>query len=310
MTEIIKNWESFALKSGIFSELPETLRAHAAQFSGLRGVACFGKAEKDELCYCDRSPKSWRDDDESVILCTPEVEKELALKTPRARHLVVDDPRAGFIDLTRQLLASNTIEVTALIPRPFGISVTARIGTQSEIHPEARIDDDVVIGSNCTIHRGVWLQRGVKIGDGAVIGAKGINAYVSRDGRLLDFPHLAGAIIGAGVSIGANAVVMRGVLTSTVIGAENIIGNLCNIGHGVRLGERCWMSVGCLIGGHTSIGDGATLGMGSVIRDNLLIGENTQIGMGSVVVKNIAARASVFGNPARSVTAIKAGPSR
>jgi UDP-3-O-[3-hydroxymyristoyl] glucosamine N-acyltransferase len=306
----MNQWESFALRAAIADLLPRNLNAHAEVLRDLEGLACFGKAEKKYLCYCDRNPKSWRKDDESVILCTPDIAKELEVKCPHSILIIVDDARACFIDLARSLSAAHQLEVTSVIPRPLEIASTARIGKNTQIDPEVRIDDDVVIGSNCTIQRGVWLQRGVKVGDGVVIGASGINMYASRDGRLLDFPHLAGVIIGENTSLGVNTVVMKGILTSTVIGEESIIGNLCNIGHGARLGDLCWMSVGCLIGGHTLIETKATFGMGSVVRDNLKIGENAQVGMGSIVVRNIVANASVFGNPARIVPSIAAGPKR
>jgi UDP-3-O-[3-hydroxymyristoyl] glucosamine N-acyltransferase len=304
--------ESFSLRSPLSSleRLPDVLAAKKEQLSKVVGIACFSSAARNELCYCDRSPKSWREEDESVILCTPELSDELKLKCPQAQLIGVEDVRACFIDLTRELLASGQLEISNLIDRPLGIADSATIGAQSYLHPEVRIDEDVVIGVNCTIHRGVWIQRGVKIGDGAVVGASGINAYVSRDGRQLDFPHLAGVIIGENVSIGANAVIMRGILTSTRLGSWSTIGNLCNIGHGVKVGEKCWMSVGCLIGGHSELGNRSTLGMGVSIRDNLKIGEQSQIGMGSVVVKEVSPSSSVFGNPARPVPALSAGPSR
>lgn len=304
--------ESFVLRSPLSSieGLPAALLVAREQLSLVAGIACFGRAARNELCYCDRSPKSWNEKDESIILCTHEVSDELKLKCAQAQLIVVEDARACFIDLTRWLLESGQLEISNLIDRPLGIAGSASIGTQAYIHPESKIDDDVVIGANCTIHRGVWIQRGVKIGDGAVIGVSGINNYVSRDGRQLDFPHLAGVLIQEGTVIGANAVIMRGILTSTHIGAWSTIGNLCNIGHGVKVGEKCWMSVGCLIGGHSELGNLSTLGMGVMMRDNLKIGERSQIGMGSVVVKNVSPSSSVFGNPARPVPSLSAGPSR
>jgi len=304
--------ESFSLRSPLSSleGLSADLLVAREQLFSVVGIACFGRAARNELCYCDRSPKSYAENDESLILCPSELSDELKFKCPQAQLIVVEDARACFIDFTRELLSSGQLEITNLIDRPLGIADSASIGAQTHIHSEVRIDDDVVIGDNCTIHRGVWIQRGVKIGDGAVLGASGINAYVSRDSRQLDFPHLAGLIIGEGVSIGANAVIMRGILTSTRIGAWSTIGNLCNIGHGVKVGEKCWMSVGCLIGGHSELGNRATLGMGVLIRDNLKIGEDSQIGMGSVVVVCVKTGASVFGNPARAVPHLSAGPKR
>jgi UDP-3-O-[3-hydroxymyristoyl] glucosamine N-acyltransferase len=306
----MKKCESFAFAGSMLELLPESLIKHADLLNKVTAIAAFGSALKGQLCYCDRIPRSWNPHDHSTVLCTPEVQKELAVHCGLMKLIVVKDARASFIDLIRRLVAAQRIEPTSLIPRPMGIADSARIGEQTIIDSDVRVDDDVVIGAHCIIHAGTWIQRGCKIADGTVIGTSGINSYATLDGRILDFPHLAGVIIGENVQIGANSVIARGILTSTVIDPQSTIGNLCNIGHGAIIGERCWMSVGCLIGGHTCLEKGATLGIGSVVRDNLKIGENAQIGMGSVVVRNVSTRSSVFGNPARPIPSINAGPKR
>jgi serine acetyltransferase len=50
--------------------------------------------------------------------------------------------------------------------------------------------------------------------------------------------------------------------------------------------------------------------MGVSVKDNINIGDNVQIGMGSVVVKTIKSNTSVFGNPAKPIGLIQAGPVR
>ncbi len=70
------------------------------------------------------------------------------------------------------------------------------------------------------------------------------------------------------------------------------------------------MSVGCLVGGNTSIGAGSSLGLGVKVRDNLRIGNNCSIGMGAVVVKDVQKDSSMFGNPAKKIRTICAGPER
>lgn len=278
----------------------------------IRGLARFGQGEAGDLSFCDRDP----DGDEflpagSVVLTTESLAQTLGQRFGSVIWVPLADARAVFIELGMKLINEDAIEASDLVPRPLAVHPTARIGEHAVIGQRVRIDEGVVIGHHCTIHDGTWIQAGSVIRDNGVIGCEGINAYRGLDGLRRGFPHLAGVIVGERVEIGASVVIPRGLLTSTCIGDDAVIGNLCNIGHGAVIGKKVWMSVGCLIGGHTRIGEGCTLGMGVTIRDNLEIGENGQIGMGSVVARSLEPNASVFGNPARSVTGpMKAGPER
>lgn len=275
------------------------------------GFARLGCASSGDICFCDREPDdSLLVADGTIILCTEGLACLLQDRFPSAVCMIVADPRAAFIDLGHNLLLAAKVEVSTVVPRPFGIHSSAHIGAHAVIHPETRIDEGVAIGAQCVIHRGTWLQAGTVIRDNTVVGVEGINAYNGADGKQRGFPHFASVIVGENVEIGASSVVVRGILNSTLIGSDTVIGNLCNIGHGVEIGNKVWMSVGCLIGGHTRIRDGATLGMGVAVKDNIEIGARAQVGMASVVVKSVAPGASVFGNPARVLGPIQAGPER
>lgn len=276
------------------------------------GIARLGFSIRGDLCFCVEEPASELRDIASgtMIFTTTDLAAKLQSRFPGVLCVTMSDPRASFIDLGQRLLSDEAVEVSPIIPRPLGVHPSAQIGTNSMIHPETRIDEHVTIGSQCVIHRGAWIKAGAIIRDNTVIGVEGINAYLGQDGRKRGFPHFAGVIIGENAEIGAGVVVVRGILNSTIIRQNSVIGNLSNIGHGVEIGEKVWMSVGCLIGGHTKICDGATLGMGVAVKDNIVIGDCAQVGMASVVIKSIPAKTSVFGNPARKVGPIQAGPLR
>jgi UDP-3-O-[3-hydroxymyristoyl] glucosamine N-acyltransferase len=301
--------ERFALREPCLLSVLGVELPVGARDIAIGGIARFGATSPGDLCFCDRLPgDAFSVEPGSVVFCPQELLGALEARFPAACFVPLDDARAAFIDLGVRLLDAGA--TGSPVPGPLGVALTARIGAGTVVHPESRVDSDVEVGSNCVIHRGTWLQQGAKVRDGTVIGSEGINAYRGKDGRQRGFPHFAGVVVCAGAEIGAGAVVVRGILNSTRIGRDAVVGNLANIGHGVEIGDRVWMSVGCLVGGHARIGVGATLGMGVVVRDNVQIGGSAQIGMASVVVRDLDADVSVFGNPARVVPRIQAGPVR
>lgn len=285
------------------------LRAGAQSIEHVVGVSDGRYPADATLCFIDRVPEAAVVErlQSALVVTTP----ALAPALRDASLLVVADPRALFIDIVTRLDVASGFECfTSLVDKPAGTDATA------DVHPTAVIEDGVFIGygariaAGCVLKRGTVIERNVSIRENTVIGGRGIAVYKSRDGRVLRFPDLAGVVVEDGVEIGTSCSLPRGVLTSTLIGRETVIGNLCNVGHGAKIGAKVWMSVGTLIGGNAAIGDGSTLGLGVCVRDNVRIGRDCSIGMGSVIMRHVPDGASMLGNPPRRLPKVSAGPER
>ncbi|KAF3453331.1 hypothetical protein FNV43_RR03771 [Rhamnella rubrinervis] len=103
------------------------------------------------------------------------------------------------------------------------------------------------------------------------------------------------------VDIHPGAKIGRGLLldhaTGVVVGETAVIGNNVSILHNVTLG-----GTGKACGDrHPKIGDGVLIGAGTCILGNIRIGDGAKIGAGSVVLKDVPARTTAVGNPARLI---------
>ncbi|XP_068669373.1 serine acetyltransferase 1, chloroplastic-like [Aristolochia californica] len=103
------------------------------------------------------------------------------------------------------------------------------------------------------------------------------------------------------VDIHPGARIGRGILfdhaTGVVIGETAVIGDNVSILHNVTLG-----GTGKVSGDrHPKIGDGVLIGAGTQVLGNVRVGDGAKIGAGSVVLKEVPARTTAVGNPARLV---------
>ncbi|CAN4103937.1 unnamed protein product [Withania somnifera] len=101
------------------------------------------------------------------------------------------------------------------------------------------------------------------------------------------------------VDIHPGAKIGKGILldhaTGVVLGETAVIGNNVSILHNVTLG-----GTGKVCGDrHPKIGDGVLIGAGTCVLGNVRIGDGAKIGAGSVVLKEVPARTTAVGNPAR-----------
>lgn len=166
-----------------------------------------------------------------------------------------------------------------------GSNVT--IGTNTKILPNVVIMGNVIIGEECNIKSGV------------VIGQAGFGFEKDENGIPIHFPHLGRIVIGNNVYIGANTVIDRATLTSTIIGDHVKIDNLVHIAHNVIIGDYSYIIAGTILGGGVHIGKNCWIAPNVSIKQQLSIGDNALVGLGAVVLKNVDDNMIVVGNPAK-----------
>jgi len=103
------------------------------------------------------------------------------------------------------------------------------------------------------------------------------------------------------VEIGEGTVIYGGNIISPCvkIGKHCIITFHNVIAHESRLGDFVAVAPGCVITGRIVIEEGVYIGAGATILPQVHIGAWSKVGAGSVVVKDVPARSTVLGNPAR-----------
>ena len=173
------------------------------------------------------------------------------------------------------------------------------IGQNCIISPKVLIPEDVTIGNNVCIEKGVEIGAGCKIRDGVILCANsriGSNSYLDfgviiRENVTLGEGSFVGArcILGEYLVdfmenkdiqhhktvIGVHALIRSG----TIIYGENIIGDYLQtghnvtirensqIGHHVRVGTLCDIQGDCQIGNYVSMQSGIYIAQRSIIQD-------------------------------------------
>jgi UDP-3-O-[3-hydroxymyristoyl] glucosamine N-acyltransferase len=186
---------------------------------------------------------------------------------------------------------------------PFAyIGPRARLGDDCVVFPGVYIGEDCKIGSGCTFYPNAVLMSAVEMGHGCIVhpgvvlGAEGFGFTRVAD-SIQKIPQAGCVRLGNRVEIGANSTIDRGVLGPTLVGDDNKLDNLVQIGHNVVLGKQNLIVAQVGIAGSTQVGDENTLAGQVGISGHLKIGSNTIIGPQAGIAQDVPDNFSGSGHP-------------
>lgn len=162
-----------------------------------------------------------------------------------------------------------------------------RIGDGTSIYAGVTIYHECEIGENCTIHAGT------------VIGSDGFGFAPGAEQNYTKIPQLGNVIVEDNVEIGANVVIDRATMGSTIIRKGVKLDNLIQVGHNVEIGENTVMAGQTGVAGSTKIGRNCMFGGQVGITGHVKIADGTkaaaQTGISGPVKKE---NTVLYGSPA------------
>lgn len=185
------------------------------------------------------------------------------------------------------------------------IGINVQIGNAVKIYPNSYIGDNCKLGDNVTIFSGVKIYNDCEIGDnsvihsGAVIGSDGFGFAPQADGTFKKVPQTGNVVIGKNVEIGANTVLDRATMGSTVIKDGAKIDNLVQIAHNVEIGENSVIASQSGVSGSTKLGKYVMVGGQVGFVGHITIADGVKINAQSGVSKTIEEKGmALSGSPA------------
>ena len=200
---------------------------------------------------------------------------------------------------------------------------SAELGDNVSIAPFVYVGPKVKIADNCVVESHVHLGEGVEVGEGshlhsgvkvykscvigaycilhanAVIGSDGFGFAPAEDGTFMKIPQLGNVVLGDHVEVGANTVIDRATMGSTIIGRGVKLDNLIQIAHNVVIGEGTAIAAQTGIAGSTKIGRHCLIGGQVGFVGHIEIADFTKVQAQSGINKSIKEPGTaVYGSPA------------
>lgn len=242
----------------------------------------------------------------SVILVNKDFEPEKPVAATLIKVNNAYESLAKLMTLVEQMQAKKTgisslseIAVDAEISEncyiaPFvHVGEGVKIGDNTSIHSNCSIGDKVKIGKNVLIYPGVTIYKGCEIGDdcilhaGVVIGSDGFGFAPKKDGTYEKIPQVGNVVLGRNVEVGANTVVDRATMGSTLIEDGVKLDNLIQIAHNVVVGSNTVIAAQVGIAGSTKIGSNCIFGGQSGFAGHITVADRTILGAGTGVANSL-----------------------
>jgi UDP-N-acetylglucosamine acyltransferase len=168
------------------------------------------------------------------------------------------------------------------------VSPTARLADDVEVGAGAIIGDGVEIGPGCVIQARAVVEGGTRMGSGNFVGYGAVIGAPPQD--YAHTPEVqSGVLIGDNNRIREYATIHRGTKEGTLTKVGNgcflMVG--CHLGHNAEIGDSVVLVNNVLLAGYVQVGDGAVLGGGSVFHQFMRIGKKAMVSGGSQFNKDI-----------------------
>jgi len=173
------------------------------------------------------------------------------------------------------------------------IEADSKVAKGTKLMSHVYVGENVRIGENCLIYPGVKIYKDCLIGDNciihsnAIIGADGFGFAPLKDGSFKKIPQIGNVIIEDDVEIGANTVIDRATMGSTVLRKGVKLDNLIQIAHNVEIGKNTVMAAQSGIAGSTKVGSNCQIGGQAGIVGHIHIADRTLIQAQSGMTKSI-----------------------
>lgn len=179
------------------------------------------------------------------------------------------------------------------------------IGKKTQIFPHVFIGNNVTIGSGCILYPGVKIYDGCIIGNNciihanAVIGSDGFGFAPTTDGKYKKIPQTGIVTIEDDVEIGANTVIDRATMGTTIVRRGTKLDNLIQVAHNVEIGSDTVIAAQTGIAGSSKVGNNCMIGGQVGISGHINIPNKTNIGAQSGVLGNVKKEGmNLMGTPA------------
>lgn len=200
---------------------------------------------------------------------------------------------------------SSKVDATAQVS-PFCIlEEGVEIGAGSRVLGQVYLGSNVKIGKNCIIYPGVKIYSDCVIQDNCilhsnvVIGSDGFGFAPEGKGTFVKIPQIGNVVLEANVEIGANTVIDRATMGSTIIKKGVKLDNLIQVAHNVEIGENTVIAAQTGIAGSSKIGPQSQIGGQVGIVGHIELAERTLIQAQSGVTKSTKkAGTKLYGSPA------------
>jgi len=200
------------------------------------------------------------------------------------------DPSASIKEFA-SIGAGAVIGANAIIGPHVWIGKNVHIGPDSKLSSGAKIYRDCIIGANCVIQCN------------AVVGSDGFGYAPQADGSFEKIPQIGNVILEDDVELGANTVIDRATMGSTIIKKGAKLDNLIQIAHNVVVGESTMIAAQAGIAGSTEIGKNCLIGGQSGFVGHIKVADGTKVQAQSGVSGPVKdPNTAIYGSPAFGYT--------